>query len=210
MLLEIRRFGESMKTECSLAWFLNTGNLSQSLQRCVAVAMMGLAFVSAAIAQQPAGAKSNSGATASASKPLTAVHKLTLTEGAWSGMQGQFTFSVKKNTLVGDGTVPVSFVCTVPREIHSIGGMQVSGAMGTESMNGKSTEDFSKIAHATGPNSFVASFQVPLSRAKYTVVVKGKFTSGTAATGSITVTSSTCKDSNSVTWDAAPLIDATQ
>jgi hypothetical protein len=115
-----------------------------------------------------------------------------------------------KNALVGHGTVPFSFVCSVPREMHSIGGVQVSNAMGAESIHGSETEDFSKIAHATSPNSFVASFQVPPSGARYKVVVKGKFTSATSASGSITVTSSTCRDLNSLTWDAAPVIAATQ
>jgi hypothetical protein len=79
--------------------------------------------------------------------------------------------------------------------------------MGVESVHGSSTEDFSKIAHVTGLNSFLASFSVQLDT-KYTVVIKGKFTSADTATGMITVRSSTCKDSNSLAWDAAPLADA--
>jgi TonB family protein len=138
---------------------------------------------------------------------------LVLAEGDWTGTASidnapsdrpvDLSFSVKKIRVAGDAKMPVHFACKVPRAVTSLPGMTVSGAVGLESMHGSSTEDFSKIAHPSGTNSFIASFSVPLSMATYTVVVKGSFLTPISAKGTITVTSSTCKEPTSYAWQAS-------
>jgi FKBP-type peptidyl-prolyl cis-trans isomerase FklB len=160
-------------------------------------------------------------------RPASPRPKLLLTDGPWSGKASfedspedvqlikagkmssrrVFSFTIRNNLLNGDGNIPIYFSCKVPREVSSLRGqpgIRVQGAMGLDSMYGSSVKDFSKIMHFSGPNSFGATFPLELSAKKYNIVVKGTFLSGSSASGSISVTSNSCKGTTVYTWEASP------
>jgi FKBP-type peptidyl-prolyl cis-trans isomerase FklB len=176
-----------------------------------------------------AGTKAGSAGT----KQASPAPKLALIDGQWSGeanfdvplagassSTNEFSFTVKNNLLTGSGRIPIHFSCSDTSAAasamkksmqESSPGSKVTLVLpGKENMRGSvSTDtslvaDFSKVMHSSGNNSFGASFPIELQAKTYRIIVKGTFLSGISASGSISVTSSSCKAPTVYTWKASP------
>jgi hypothetical protein len=132
------------------------------------------------------------------------------------------SFTVKNNLITGDGHVPFHFSCKLsPAAMssemkksmeRSSPGSNVTlvlpgnpaDSVGTTSVTASLSRDFTKTVHSLSGNRFEGVFAAEDSDGKYSVTVKGTFSTGTAASGSITVTSAACKNPTVYTWEASP------